>query len=485
MRNGFKKLKVEIRGLVSYNKTSCYNAGFCDTMNRWIAFAVVFCLSTALGFGAAPQTNSLVWHKADGSVDADLHGEALLPLLKNISAQTGWHIFVEPGASHTASTTFKNLPAGDALKRLLGDLNFALVPKLDGPSELYVFVTTMKNATRQVVAATPAKHVPNELLVKLKPGTDVKALAKILGAKVTGQIDKSGVYRLQFADSNATDAALAQLQNNSDVQAVDYNYYFDPPAEPQSISPGSPTASPLSLQLSPPPASGKTIVGLIDTDVQSLGPNLDQFVLKQIDVADGTAPDSGITHGTAMAYAILQAIQSASGSSSTSVQIQPVNVYSGTGEQTTSWDVAQGIQQAVNSGATILNMSLGSSSDSSVLDYVVAEAAKDGITMFAASGNTPMNAPYYPAADAGVIPVTALSQPGQLASYANVWNDPSMIALPGTGIVYFHGVPWEVQGTSLSTALATGAYYGNMATHNWTPAQTTSAMIGHFTVPRQ
>jgi thermitase len=476
---------VETGADVFYNKASCYYAGFCDTMNRWTIFAVIFCLFTTLGFGAAQQTNSLVWHNADGSVDADLHGEALLPLLKNISAQTGWHIFVEPGASHSASTTFKNLPAGDALKRLLGDLNFALVPKVNSPSELYVFITTMKNARRQVVVAAPAKHVPNELLVKLKPGADIKALAKILGAKVTGQMDKYGVYRLQFADANATDAALSQLQSNSDVQAVDYNYYFDVPPEPQSISPGSTTASPLSLQLSPPPPSGKTIVGLIDTDVQSLGPNLDQFMLKQIDVADGTPSDSGITHGTAMAYAILQAIQSASGSSSTSVQIQPVNVYSGSGEQTTSWDVALGIQQAVDAGATVLNMSLGSSGDSSVLDGVVAEAAKDGITMFAAAGNTPLNAPYYPAADAGVIAVTALSQPGQIAPYANVWNDPSMIALPGTGIVYYNGVPWEVQGTSYSTAIATGADVGNSNSHGWTQPQTRSALIGHFTVPKQ
>jgi Subtilase family len=454
-------------------------------MNRWIIFVAVFCVSIAPGFGAAPQTNSLVWHKAGGSVDADLHGEALFPLLKNISAQTGWHIFVEPGATHTASTTFKNLPAGDALKRMLGDLNFALVPKVNSPSELYVFITTMKNATRQVVAAAPAKHVPNELLVKLKPGTDIKALAKILGAKVTGEMDKYGVYRLQFDDANATDAALSQLQSNSDVQAVDYNNYFDPAPQPQSISPGSTTASPLSLQLNPPPASGKTIIGLIDTDVQSLGANLNQFILPQINVADGTSSDSGINHGTAMAYTILQAIEGASGSSGTSVQIQPVNVYGASGEQTTSWDVAQGIQQAVNAGATILNMSLGSSGDSSVLDYVVGEAAKDGITMFAAAGNTPTDAPYYPAADSGVIPVTALSQQGQIASYANVWNDPSMIALPGTGIVYYNGVPWVVQGTSTSTAFATGAFVGNMFNHGWTPQQTISAMEGHFTVPKQ
>jgi len=42
-------------------------------------------------------------------------------------------------------------------------------------------------------------------------------------------MDKLGVYLLQFGDAAATDAALAQLKNNSDVLDVDYNYSFDPP----------------------------------------------------------------------------------------------------------------------------------------------------------------------------------------------------------------------------------------------------------------
>jgi hypothetical protein len=296
-------------------------------------------------------------------------------------------------------------------------------------------------------------------------------------------MDKYGVYRLEFADAGATDSALSQLQNNSDVQAVDYNYYFDPPPTAQASSSG--TGGSLSLQLNPPPASGKTIVGLIDTsvDAQSLGSDAAQFILPQINVADGTTSDSGPTHGSAMASLILQAIQGST-SGGTSVQIQPVNVY-GSSETTTSWDVAQGVQAAVNAGANILNMSLGSTGDSSVLDTVLASAAQDGIVSFAATGNTPMNSPYYPAADPGVIPVTALSSPGQLATYANVWSDPSMIALPGTGQFIYDGQDWVVQGTSTATALASGAYAGNKLSHGWTPQQTITAMQGHFTVPMQ
>jgi subtilase family serine protease len=118
------------------------------------------------------------------------------------------------------------------------------------------------------------------------------------------------------------------------------------------------------------------------------------------------------------------------------------------------------------------------------LDSVLAQAAQDGITSFAATGNTPLNSPYYPAADPGVIPVTALGQAGQIASYANVWSDPNMIALPGTGLVYYNGQQWVVQGTSTSTAISSGIYAGNLAAHGWPQQQILNAMENKFPVPK-
>lgn len=451
-------------------------------MGRLLAqLAAVFGLSALLTFGAGAQTNSLVWHTATGTVDADIQSEALFPVLQKIAAQTGWHVYLEPDTTRTISAKFQDASAGDALKMLLGNLNFALVPKLNTPSQLYIFRTEMKNATRFVAAQT-TKHVPNQLLVKVKPGTDINALAKMLGAKIVGRMDKYGAYLLQFNDADATDSALSQLQSNSDIQAVDYNNYFDPPPTSQAVS--SAAATPLSLTLNPPPSSGKVIVGLIDTsvDAQSLGADAEQFILSQINVADGTDPDSGPSHGTAMASLILQAIQNSTGNS-TSVQILPVNVY-GSSATATDWNVALGIQQAINNGATILNMSLGSSGDSAVLDGLIAQAASDNITMFAAAGNTPTDSPYYPAADSGVIAVTALAQAGELASYANSWADPSMIALPGTGVFTYDGNQWVVQGTSTAAAISSGVFAGNVAAHGWTPAQTVSAMENKFPVPK-
>ena len=442
----------------------------------------VFCLLLASVFGArAADTNSLVWHKADGRVDADIRSEALWPLLEQIAVAADWKIFVEPGAEHNASAKFKNLPVGDALKMLLGDLNFALVPQTNAPGQLYIFRTSMKNATKQVTLAKPVRRVANELLIRVKPGTDIDALAKSVGAKITGRMDKFGVYRLQFGDAAATDAALAQLQGNSDVSAVDYNYILDPP--PSAVPLASSTVPPLSLQLNPPANSGKVVVGLIDMNVQSLGAQLDKFILPQLSVADGATPTSAdITHGTAMAYTILEAIaQQSSGGSS--VQIQPVDVYGGS-ETTTSWNVALGIQKAVDSGANVLNLSLGSASDSSILDGVIQLALADHIMIFGAAGNTPVNTPTYPGAIPGVYDVTALGQPGQLASYANYWSGDSM-ALPGTSFVYFGGQAYGVQGTSPATAYASGLYAGTMSANAGSSAsQIIAAMQARFPVPK-
>ena len=181
-----------------------------------------------------------------------------------------------------------------------------------------------------------------------------------------------------------------------------------------------------------------------------------------------------------MAYTILNAISQTSGGSS-SARILPVDVY-GTGETTTSWNVALGVQAAVNNGATILNLSLGSSGDSSVLDGVIQQAVASGIVIFGAAGNTPVNTPTYPAAISGVNDVTALSQPGQLAPYADFSPQVDM-ALPGASVVYLGSQAYLVQGTSSATAYASGVAAGTKSVNCLTWDQILAAMHKKFPVP--
>jgi hypothetical protein len=447
-------------------------------------FAMAFvCLWLVLAFEArAADTNSFVWHKATGRVDADIRGEALWLLLQQIAAAADWKVFVEPGAEHAVSAKFTDLPSGDALKMLLGDLNFALVPKTNAPAQLYVFRTTLQKATLQVRAGKASRHVANELLLRVKPGTDIDALARLLGAKIVGRIDKLGLYRLQFDDAAATDAALAQLQNNSDVLDSNYNYYFDPPPPMQALASGTAPLSPVSLQLNPPPDSGKVIVGLVDTAVQPFGDALEKFMMTPVSAADGTqANSSDLTHGTAMAETILRAVGAAERGSS-SVQILPVDVY-GSAASATTWNVALGITLAVNGGATVINLSLGSSDQSSILSGVIAAAIGDNILIFGAAGNQPVSTPTYPAAYPGVMAVTALER-GQIAPYANFGSFVNLAA-PDSSIAYLGNQAWFSQGTSVSTANMTGvAAAAADATHE-TWSQITGKLSTMFPVPKK
>src|SRR5262249_23322239 len=121
-------------------------------------------------------------------------------------------VYLEPGITHTVSAKFKDLPMGEALHRLLGDVNFAYIPETNQPSRLMVYRTTRQSATQKVKGAerpapkvAKANFIKNELIVRLKPGMKIEDIAKMLGAKVIGKIDGLNAYRLQFDSEAAAD----------------------------------------------------------------------------------------------------------------------------------------------------------------------------------------------------------------------------------------------------------------------------------------
>ncbi len=408
---------------------------------------------------AAAATDSLVWHSSQDRVDADINSMDLTAFLEKVSAATGWKIFLDPGASHVASAKFKSLPTGEALRALLGDLNFVVVRPPNARIQLYVFRTSQQQATRLIIAPPKkrAQPIPNQLVVRLKPNSKTKIddLARALGAKIIGRMDAQNAYLLQFDDPAATQAARDQLADNPDVAGIDSNYPVEPPPALDPLQGSSPD-----LKLNPITNNGncQLVVGLIDTPIQPLNANLSQFLQPAIHVAGASqVPTTQITHGTAMAETIMDALQAKTGGN-TSVKILPVDVY-GNGETTTTFDVANGIVQAVNNGANIINLSLGSTGDSQVLHDTINQVIQQGIPIYAAAGNEPVTTPTYPAAYPGVVAVTATDASGQIAPYANRGSFVDM-AITGDNVVPFDGQSWLVEGTSTSTAFASGMAAG-------------------------
>ncbi len=446
------------------------------TFLSFLRFCKIVLLLCALCLPGFTRADTLVWHKNQDRVDADITTWDVRELLEHVAATTGWHIYLDPGAVRPVSAKFKALPSNDALHALLGDLNYLIIPQPNGASQLFVFRTSRGQATRLIVAPKKAAQpIPNELIVTLKPGskTKIEDLAKALGAKIIGRMDGQNAYLLQFPDDASTQAARASLADNPDVANVDVNY----PVEPLPVSDVSQSTSP-DLKLNPVTNNGncQLVIGLIDTPVQPLPASYAPFVKPAISVAGpNQIPATTLTHGTAMAETIVDGVaaKSSSGTTATgssgpttpvsttktsSVQILPVDVY-GNNETTTTFDVAHGIQTAIDNGATMLSMSLGSTGSSQVLQNVISQAAQLGIPMFAAAGNEPVTTPTYPAAYPGVIAVTASDSSGGIASYANRGSFVQMIA-PGDNVVPFDGQNYLVEGTSTSTAIAAGMAAG-------------------------
>ena len=269
------------------------------------------------------------------------------------------------------------------------------------------------------------------------------------------------------------------MKNNSSVEAVDYNYIFDPPPTPQVIA--NPPVGPPKLTFDAPTDGDpcNPIIGLVDTQVQTLGNGLDQFLMKPVSVVGDVAPVTGtITHGSAMAGTIADALAQSSGGH-TSARILPVNVYE-SGDTTTTDHLLQGVVAAVNGGASVINISAGGTSDSPVFESAIQQYIAQGIVFFASAGNTPVNTPTFPAAVLGVNAVTALGAPGQLASYAN-YGSFVELALPGTSYVFLGNQAYVVQGTSPAAGIAAGTKTVNCA--GW--PQIISAMTQKFPVPQK
>lgn len=401
--------------------------------------------------------DTLKWDAARDRVDAIIESWTVPQLLQRVATATGWEIYLDPEITNRIPTKFTGKEQGEALRRLLGDYSYALVPETNSASKFFVFRNSRDQATQVIQPLATAKstnRISNELIVTLKPGEKIEDIAKRLGAKIVGRSDGQNTYRLRFDDSKSTETARTALQNDSSVETVDNNYYVSRPETTQALGlPGGPL--PLIPKASP---DGKyVVVGLIDSAIQPKEGGLTQFLLPGITV-DEAAGAGGPSHGTAMALAILQALAGSSGEKSTTVRLLPVNVFGAGGEATTTYDIAVGIYKAVNGGAMIVNMSLGGDGNSSFLHQTIKSAHDQGVVFFGAAGNQPVTTPVYPGAYEETIAVGSMEE-GKLTSYTGrgPWVD---LYAPGSGIFPYEETLYREVGTSHSTAVVTGVAAG-------------------------
>lgn len=126
--------------------------------------------------------------------------------------------------------------------------------------------------------------------------------------------------------------------------------------------------------------------------------------------------------------------------------------------QSDSFMLAEGIVAAVDAGARLINISLGSPGDSGLVRNAITYARDAGAMIVAATGNNGVDSVSYPAANEGVIAVGAVDALGNHLDFSNTGREVA-ISAPGLGV----NAAWAgdqaavVSGTSFSSPIVVGA----------------------------
>ncbi|MCA9491996.1 MAG: peptidase S8 [Myxococcales bacterium] len=169
-------------------------------------------------------------------------------------------------------------------------------------------------------------------------------------------------------------------------------------------------------------ATGRGVmVAVVDSGVSTRGGDLPSNYVRGKDfVQNDNDPTDTNGHGTHVAGTVGQATDNGRGMAGVAFDATVLGVrVLDTNGSGSSYSVAQGIRYAADSGADVINLSLGSSSSTSTERDAIAYAVSKGAVVVAASGNEYRNTVSYPAAYPDVIAVGAVGGNGSVAPYSN------------------------------------------------------------------
>ncbi|QEX24140.1 hypothetical protein FRZ61_40810 [Hypericibacter adhaerens] len=223
-------------------------------------------------------------------------------------------------------------------------------------------------------------------------------------------------------------------------------------------------------------AAGNGItVAVIDSGVDTTHSQLTANLLSGTDIADGDAnPDDDNAavggHGTHVA-GIIAAVNDGIGTQGVAFQAQilPVKVVAtASGGGIDPNDVAAAITYAVAQGAKIINMSLGGLFPSAAENAAIDAAVAAGVVVIAASGNSALSDPAWPAqyaidpnADGSMLAVGATDYLDHMASFSNRAGVAKVATVDAPGVdilsTYVGNTLAYLSGTSMASPLVAGA----------------------------
>lgn len=336
-----------------------------------------------------------------------------------------------------------------------------------------------------VVLASQAHSlsVPGEVLVGIRPEVDgMKSMSSVqsLGFDA-GHSSALHAHRIRLRAGVSIEAAVAALRKRSDVLYAEPNYIISATSIPNDPSFSRQYGLP---KINAPQAWDKwspkasVVLAIIDSGVDGAHPDLagkmyrDSVGIIGYNAFTGKRDnaDDDFGHGTHCAGIAAAQGNNGIGVSGVAglgdvIKLMPVKVLDASGSGADS-SVTDGIVWAVDHGAKVISMSLGSPSESFTMDSAVQYAWSKGCIVVAAAGNNGSSNQFYPAAIRNVISVAATDGNDTLTSWSNYGSWVS-VAAPGSGIYStlptlcsnnrFGGTSYgTLSGTSMATPFVAG-----------------------------
>jgi len=307
-----------------------------------------------------------------------------------------------------------------------------------------------------------AKFVPGQLIVGLeKPDPNFNAKASLHGGQVINSIDQINAIVVKVP-LNTEEKFISAISKNPNVVYVERDaimtatgdQYLEIQWGLQHIGMDSVWADPA---IDPSLGTG-IIVAVVDTGIYDNHPDFAGTTIRTdidydfIDDDDDTRPtttcgNSAEYHGTFVAGIIAATKDNTIGVSGIGpFEILPVRVLNNCGSGSSS-AVSNGITWAVDHGAKVINLSLGSSVPSNTIENAINYAHGEGgdAVIVAASGNDGTSQTHYPSGFTNAISVGATTNTYEKASYSQ-YGSTLELAAPGgsSGACSSSGTPYIV-----------------------------------------
>jgi len=323
------------------------------------------------------------------------------------------------------------------------------------------------------------KAIPYERIIAFKSAEDYRNfLRRLRNSKLRnlGEIGALNAIRIGFDDYSLFDAL------GLDADDLQFNYPVTLP-EDNTIAPQGGLVGFGNSMLEFIGVTGDNStwgegvkVAVIDSGIQphlALSPDIRHIDLVGLEV--GVEPSS---HGTSVASLIAGNHPNLLGVAP-SAELISVHVINENGTSN-SFILAEGIVAAVDAGASLINISLGSEGNSSLVRRAVEYATEQGAVIFSSSGNSGSDSAAFPAGYPEVYAVGAVDAAGAYINFSNTDSDLAFAApgyeinaaFPGDRVTSFTG-------TSGSSPIITGAAAALMSQEGISATAAVEILLDH------